>query len=417
MHAVDEERSGLSAGAAHVRARRLIARTWGRCVLRAAALLGLVLVALVVFDVRVQQAQLEGDELVHVLLVDQLARGAYGLRGTPLLGLPQFSAYLYDRAVHYNPPLYDLVLLGVKTLWSPAGYVWLSVLAAAACTWLVYRITRRRTAPLAAAVAALLFLGCPIVYLVSCRIWAEATLMLLICLALELCDRIGSRPNRPPSAATQAWLVALLAAAALTKASVLFVLPGLWWLTGTAGRHDHRLRGLILGVPIALTLLWLGYVARASLLAPAARVALDDRFTNPFVAELASRPALSLFYLPFVLNPGYLLALGALRRPQRRDAAPFALCVAGGIGAFSALAWAGQGTYHTKYLSCVLPMLAILAGVGFDALAEASRRAGALRLGLVAVVAALLIYENTVHRRTWVAELDPSLYFSSVTTR
>jgi hypothetical protein len=367
--------------------------------------------AWIVFDVRIQQTNLEGDEFVHVVLVEQLARGLYTLRGTPVLRLPGFSAYLYGRAVHYNPPLYDLVLLSLKGFWSPAGYVRLSWLSSAGCAYLVYRITRRRTSPPSAAFAALVFLGCPIVYLVSCRVWAEAFLMLLICLAADGCDRVAAQPDRRVSTSTILGLGVLLAAVALTKASVLFVLPGLLWLTMADGRLNRKLACTLLGVPMAVTLLWLGYVSYADHAAPPLLPLTDDRFDNAFVLEMAHKPALSLFYLPLLLNPGYVVALAALTRADRRKSAPFLLCVLGGIVAFSVIAWSGLGTFHTKYISCVLPMLAVLAGIGFEALG-ASRRSG-LRLCIAAVIAALLIYENTVNRRTWVAEVSPALYFGA----
>jgi 4-amino-4-deoxy-L-arabinose transferase-like glycosyltransferase len=356
------------------------------------------------FDPRVQQARLEGDELVHVVLTDQLARGTYTLRGTPVPTLPGFSRYLYDRAVHYNPPLYDAILLGVRASLGPTRYVYVSILASALCACLVYRLTRRRASPLSAAFAMLVFLGCPIVYLVSCKIWAEASLALLVCLIAECCERKRLGP------AGLAGLGVLLAAAALVKASVLFVLPGLCLLV----LRDRWRLSVLISVPVLVTALWLGYVLYANAASPPAVMPPDDRFDNAFVAAQASKPALSLFYLPFVLNPGYALGLLAFRRERAREYAAYALCVLGCMLAFSMLAWMHVGTYHTKYIGCVTPFLALLAGAGFEHVAQhvSARRRALVRAALLLAVAFALIVENAINRRTWIAEVDPSLYLA-----
>ena len=359
------------------------------------------LIAWLVFDLRVQQLRLEGDELVHVVLTQQLGHGKYSLRGTPVLQLPGFSRYLYDRAVHYNPPLYDVLLLGVRGVFSETFYVYVSLLASAFSACLVYRLTRLRTSPLGAAFAMAVFLGCPIVYLVSCRIWAEALLALLICVIVECCER-------ERLAAAGLWgLGLLLAAAALVKSSVLFVLPGLCWQV----LRDRRRLLIVAGVPVAVSALWLGYVYYANAASPPATVPADDRFQNAFVAQQAGKHALSFFVLPLLLNPGYAFALLGLRR----ELWPYALSVSSAMLAFSSLAWIGVGTYHTKYISVALPLLAVLAGSGFE---ELGRRLRARRRAFVcgaaaAIVASVLIVENTVHRRTWVAEVDPSLYLGT----
>jgi 4-amino-4-deoxy-L-arabinose transferase-like glycosyltransferase len=368
-----------------------------------AVLLAALSIAWSLFDARAQQANLEGDELVHVVLTDQLSRGAYTLRGTPVMQLHGFSHYLYDRAVHYNPPLYDVLLLGMRGTLGPQRYVYVSLLATILCACLVYRLTRRRASPLAAAFAMLVFLGCPIVYLVSCRIWAEALLALLICLSVDCCE------HKRLSVQGLAGVGLLLAAAALVKASVLFVLPGLCLLA----LRDRRLLALLVSVPVLVSAVWLAYVYYADAASPPAIAPLDDRFDNVFVAQQASKPALSLFYLPFVLNPGYAFALVALRRKHL----PYALCVLGCMLAFSLAAWTGQGTYHTKYISCVMPLLAVLAGCGFDELGRRlpARRRTLVRGALALAVLFALATENSIHRRAWLAEVGPSLYLAAAT--
>lgn len=376
-------------------------------------MLALVLVAAwFLFDPQVQQANAEGDELVHAVLTEQLSRGLYTLRGTPVLHLPGFSANLYDRAIHYHPPLYNYLLLVWKMLFGPAAYVRLSCLASAGCAYFVYLITRRRASLLAAAGAAGLYLGCPIVYLASCRVWAEATLSLWMCAAADLCDRAGKRSDAP-TPRPMLVLSAVMLAAAMTKATVLFALPGLVWLSLAGGRVNYRWLALLVGVPLAVTLLWGAYTTYVNAASPPASALPDDRFAiNAFVAEMAAKPPLSLFYLPWLLNPGHVFAVAAWHRARWRDSAPFFACVLVSMAAFSALAWLGRGTYHTKYISCVMPMLAIVSGIGIDALA--SRPSRLLRATLVAfavLLLSVLLYENAVNRHTWVAEVSPALYW------
>lgn len=365
------------------------------------------------FDPHVQQANAEGDELVHAVLTEQLSRGLYTLRGTPVLQLPGFSANLYDRAIHYHPPLYNVLLLIWKALFGPAAYVRLSCLASAGCAYFVYLITRRRASLLAAAGAAALYLGCPIVYLVSCRVWAEATLSLWMCAAADLCDRAGN-DARAPTPSQMLALSAVLLAAAMTKATVLFALPGLVWLSVSGGRVNYRWLALLVGVPLGVTLLWSAYGAHVNAASPPASNWPDDRFTiNAFVAEMAAKPPLSLFYLPWLLNPGHVFAFAAMSRSRWRDSAPFFACVLVSMAAFSVLAWLGRGTYHTKYISCVMPMLAIVSGVGMDTLATRPRRTLRVALGAFALLLfSVLLYENGVNRRTWVAEVSPAMYWT-----
>ncbi len=364
-----------------------------------AVLVSALLIAWLMFDLRVQQSKLEGDERVHVVLTDQLARGTYSLRGTPVLQLRGFSRYLYDRAVHYNPPLYNAVLLAIRELFGRTSYAHLSVFASGLSAYLVFRLTRRHASWAAALFAMFVFLGCPIVYLVSTRIWAEALLGLVILLAVASCERNGGRA--PLIAAGVS-----LAAAAAIKTSVLFALPGFLWFA-----YRDRARAIVIvGVPVIVSALWLGYVHYADGAQPPVPAPVDDRLTNAFVAAQASKPAFSLFYLPFLLNPGYALALLSIHRA--RDAAPYALCVFGVMLAFSLLAWIGQGTYHTKYLGCVLGLLAVLAGLGFDSLgARMSVVArNSVRCAVALVVVAVLLLENSVHRQVRLAEVDPALY-------
>lgn len=360
----------------------------------------MLLLAWLIFDAHVQQSSLEGDELVHVVLAEQLARGSYSLRGTPILRAPGFSHYLYDRAVYHNPPLYDAVLLGVRELFGRTSYIYLSLLASALSACLVYRLTRRHASVSGAVFATLVFLGCPIVYLVSTRIWAEALLGLALCCVMSLCETPRARMRVTAASLT-------LAAAALIKASTLFVLPGVLLF-----RFRQRKHALVIAVaPIIVSAAWLAYVYVMNQLQPPAAALVDDRLANKFVAEQVSKPALSLFYLPFVLNPGYAFALLAWQRGK--ELAPYALAVLGVMLGYSLLAWFAGGSYHTKYLGAVVALLAVLAGVGFDQLAAAmsSKRRRLVKSAAACVVLSILLFENTIHRRVWVPEVDPTLYW------
>jgi len=371
------------------------------------------LAGLLLYDVRVQQSSLEGDELVHVVLTEQLRAGSYSPRGTVLMQLPQFSRYLYDRAVHYNPPLYNLLLLSVHSTLGAKLDVYLSLLSSVLCAWFVYRIARRYSAAAGATFAMLLFMACPIVYLISCRVWAEATLALLICAIADTCERMGREPGRVRRGIVL-WLIALTAAAAFVKASIVFALPGLFWLAILHAHGERRIPLLMAAVPLLVTAGWVAYVYAANYAAPPESQPIDDRFNNPFVLALAQKPALSLFYSPFLMNPGYVLALLAFTtRERRRALGPYALCVFGTMAASTARGYFGATTYHTKYVSVVMPLLAVLAGVGFDTLGKELSAAirGVARTLIVVAIAGLLAYENSVHRALWVAEVDPALYF------
>lgn len=384
---------------------------------RSVALLAPLVLALLggflIYDVRVQQSSLEGDELVHVVLAEQLRAGSYSPRGTILTQLPQFSRYLYDRAVHYNPPLYNLLLLSVHSTLGAQFDVYLSLLSSVLCAWFVYRITRRYSDPAGATFAMLLFMACPIVYLVSCRIWAEATLALLICAIADAFERMGREPGRARTRSVL-WLITLTAAAAFVKASIVFALPGLFWLAILHAHGERRIPLLMAAVPLLVTAGWVAYAYGANYAAPPASQPIDDRFNNPFVLEMTQKPALSLFYLPFLMNPGYVLSLLAFTtREHRRALGPYALCVFGTMAASAARGYFGATTYHTKYVSVVMPLLAVLAGVGFDTLGKELSAAirGVARVLIVVAIAGLLAYENSVHRALWVAEVDPALYF------
>jgi hypothetical protein len=108
-----------------------------------------------------------------------------------------------------------------------------------------------------------------------------------------------------------------------------------------------------------------------------------------------------------------LALLAFTRREHRRALGPYALCVFGTMAASAARGYFGATTYHTKYVSVVMPLLAVLAGVGFDTLGKELSAAirGVARVLIVVVIAGLLAYENSVHRALWVAEVDPALYF------
>jgi hypothetical protein len=155
---------------------------------------------------------------------------------------------------------------------------------------------------------------------------------------------------------------------------------------------------------------WLAYVYFMNRAEPPAFPLRDDRLTNAFVAQQVSKPALSLFFLPFLLNPGYAFALLAYQRGK--ELAPYAAAVLGVMLGYSLLAWFAGGSYHTKYLGSVVALLAVLAGVGFDQLAAAmsSKRRKLVKSAAACVVLSILLFENAIHRQVWVPEVDPTLY-------
>ena len=102
---------------------------------------------------------------------------------------------------------------------------------------------------------------------------------------------------------------------------------------------NYRWLASLVGVPLAVTLVWGVYTAYVNAASPPTSALPDDRFTiNAFVAEMAAKPPLSLFYLPWLLNPGHLFAFAACGRARWRDSAPFFACVLVSMAAFSALA-------------------------------------------------------------------------------
>jgi 4-amino-4-deoxy-L-arabinose transferase-like glycosyltransferase len=363
----------------------------------------------------------EGDEIVHMVLVNQLAQGHYTLQHTIVAQLPQlFSPFLYDRPLHYHPPLYNLLLLGLRRSLGDYPYVAVSVLATVISAAMVFRITRRRTSLLSALFATALFSLCPIVYLVTIKIWAEATLACFLCLLFDFYDRrcIAVQRDGEPPPLSVLPVVLLLAAAVLTKFTALFVLPALLWaaVISRSAPFGRRWIVAILLVPCVTAGLWSGAVWYANHGWVPRNTDPTSRMANVFVAAMQNKHPLTFFYTPVLLNPGYAFAAGALRRSQLRSTGHLALAAACILFTFSTLGWLGVTTYHNKYIGVAMPFLAILAGIGFDAARRSMphplwRYLPAL-LGFACV--AFLLYEHGVHSRlARLSEVSPDLYGSS----
>lgn len=326
---------------------------------------------------------LEGDEFVHRALAEQLRHGRYTLRGTAVLEHPEmFPPAIYDRPLHYNPPLYNVVLLGAHRLWQPLPDVLLSLLLTAGTACLVLLYVRRRGG--SGALAAALFLLCPITALCTQKLWSEPLLGLLLFAALSIADR----DERP----WPGWLALLLCAAALVKSTAVLAVPALAFAVSPLARGSLRASGepteapaawtmwrahsrtiaVVVLCPLLTTVAWLAVLALASGDAvPRALTSNQAGLQNPFVAAMANKPPWSFFLLPFLLNPGYLLILLSLGGLQgARRLLPLALFALGILGGYTALALLGVGTFHNKYISIACPALAALA-----ALSLATRRA------------------------------------------
>jgi hypothetical protein len=352
----------------------------------------------------------EGDELVHQLLADQLAQGRYTLRGTVVMERPLlFPPALYDRPIHYNPPLFNAALLGLSSAGAPPGL--LPVASTAVTAALACLLAARRAGVLAGAVAALAFAGCPIARLSASKVWAEAFLGLLLVASLYVLD--GMLLGRDAGRRGRLLLLGvLLAAASLTKTTAVLALPalllGAWQIEDPVGRR--RAARVVFLASAGSALAWLAFVAVVSGQALPAAVAPDpSKMQNGFVRAMAAKNPGSFLYEPFLLNPAYLFAGAAAARAWRRvDGWPlllFPLCVLLG---YTVLALAGIGTYHMKYAAIAMPGLAVLAGTGFAAvIAGSGIRRWTATFALSACLA-VLAYQNTVYQRTLPQKADVS---------
>lgn len=280
---------------------------------------------------------------------------------------------------------------GALDVWGRATAI---ACSAAAVAWL-YAAVQRTESRAAASMAALVMALAPVSVIYGQSFMLEPSAALLSIAAVDSFARWSSGGSRR-------WLclgAAALAAAVLTKVYLALLVVSIMasgWQSGS-----RRRRALLAAICVAClvpALLWCEYVWQWSALdgphAATIYYSLRDsgqahRWPSPVLAELGFYAGVARDLATVVLTPlGAVLAVGgmmALRSPdRRRQLAPFVAWL--GVAAALVVLLPAKFAAMNYYWLIVLPPLAVLVGVGWEAFVERWRPPILLRAGAVSLL-------------------------------